>query len=161
MRALEAGGAAVVRGNWHQHISVPLQTGRGARHGQGLRGTRAGQLCHSVPRSRSAPVPVVQGHISAGPAPRHEEQGGSGDSGGAGEPSVTPEPGPVHPQKHHYRELPAEAQRALGRIPDGFVRYFTTRFPRLLLHTHSTMRSCAAESLFLPYYAPAAGAAGS
>lgn len=73
---------------------------------------------------------------------------------------VTPEPGlcPAHPQKHHYRELPAEARRALGRIPDGFVRYFTTRFPRLLLHTHGAMRSCAAESLFLSYYAPASGA---
>lgn len=29
MRALEAGGCAVVRDNWHEHISMPLQTGRG------------------------------------------------------------------------------------------------------------------------------------
>lgn len=29
MTALEAGGSAVVRGNWHKHITVPLQTGRG------------------------------------------------------------------------------------------------------------------------------------
>uniref|UniRef100_A0A673UQ98 Serine/threonine-protein kinase/endoribonuclease IRE2 n=1 Tax=Suricata suricatta TaxID=37032 RepID=A0A673UQ98_SURSU len=55
-------------------------------------------------------------------------------------------------KKHHYRELPAEARQALGRIPDSFVQYFTARFPRLLLHTYGAMRSCASESLFLPYY---------
>lgn len=29
MTALEAGGAEVVRSDWHKHISVPLHTGRG------------------------------------------------------------------------------------------------------------------------------------
>lgn len=62
------------------------------------------------------------------------------------------------PQKHHYRELPAEVRQALGRVPDSFVQYFTERFPRLLLHTHQAMGSCASESLFLPYYPPASGA---
>lgn len=39
MTALEAGGSAVVRGNWRDHISVPLQTGRGwTRVGPGGRG---------------------------------------------------------------------------------------------------------------------------
>nr|XP_027804520.2 serine/threonine-protein kinase/endoribonuclease IRE2 [Marmota flaviventris] len=61
-------------------------------------------------------------------------------------------------KKHHYRELPAEVQQALGQVPDSFVQYFTQRFPRLLLHTHRTMRSCASESLFLTYYPPAAEA---
>lgn len=46
-------------------------------------------------------------------------------------------------------------------MPDGFVQYFTARFPRLLLHTHQAMSSCASESLFRPYYPPAEGAAGS
>uniref|UniRef100_A0A672MPQ9 Serine/threonine-protein kinase/endoribonuclease IRE1 n=1 Tax=Sinocyclocheilus grahami TaxID=75366 RepID=A0A672MPQ9_SINGR len=40
-------------------------------------------------------------------------------------------------KKHHYHELPPEVQTALGEVPDGFVAYFTSRFPRLLLHTHS------------------------
>uniref|UniRef100_A0A8C0LAU6 non-specific serine/threonine protein kinase n=1 Tax=Canis lupus dingo TaxID=286419 RepID=A0A8C0LAU6_CANLU len=108
--ALEAGGSTVVRCNWHKHISVPLQTGRG------------------VSSHRSEKVP----------------------------------------DKHHYRELPTEVRQALGHIPDSFVQYFTTRFPRLLLHTYGAMRSCASESLFLPYYPPASrakepspGAAGS
>lgn len=67
----------------------------------------------------------------------------------------------VRNKRHHYRELPAELRQALGHVPDGFVQYFTARFPRLLLHTHQAMSSCASESLFRPYYPPAAGAAGS
>lgn len=61
-------------------------------------------------------------------------------------------------KKHHYRELPAEVRQALGHVPDSFVQYFTARFPRLLLHTYGAMRSCASESLFLPYYPPASSA---
>lgn len=33
MTALEAGGYKVVRDNWHHHISMPLQTGRGHTRG--------------------------------------------------------------------------------------------------------------------------------
>ncbi|XP_052031665.1 serine/threonine-protein kinase/endoribonuclease IRE2 [Apodemus sylvaticus] len=58
-------------------------------------------------------------------------------------------------KKHHYRELPAEVRQTLGQLPSGFIQYFTQRFPRLLLHTHGAMRTCASESLFLPYYPPA------
>lgn len=66
----------------------------------------------------------------------------------------------VRNKKHHYRELPEEVRRTLGSVPDSFVQYFTNRFPRLLLHTHGAMRSCASESLFLPYYPPATGVRG-
>ncbi|NXV88557.1 ERN1 endoribonuclease, partial [Calonectris borealis] len=55
-------------------------------------------------------------------------------------------------KKHHYHELPAEVRAALGSVPDGFVQYFTSRFPRLLLHTHGAMRVCAQERLFHSYY---------
>lgn len=55
-------------------------------------------------------------------------------------------------QKHHYHELPADVRAALGSVPDGFVQYFTSRFPRLLLHTHGAMRVCAHERLFHSYY---------
>lgn len=61
-------------------------------------------------------------------------------------------------KKHHYRELPTEVHQALGQLPAGFIQYFTHRFPRLLLHTHQAMRTCASESLFLPYYPPASDA---
>lgn len=58
-------------------------------------------------------------------------------------------------KKHHYRELPTEVHQTLGQLPAGFIQYFTHRFPRLLLHTHHAMRTCASESLFMPYYPPA------
>ncbi|XP_037363972.1 serine/threonine-protein kinase/endoribonuclease IRE2 [Talpa occidentalis] len=109
LRALEAGGAAVVRCNWHMHISVPLQTD--LRRFRSYQGTSVRDLLRAMRN-----------------------------------------------KKHHYRELPAEVQQALGHIPDSFVQYFTNRFPRLLLHTHQAMRSCASERLFLPYYPPASGA---
>uniref|UniRef100_A0A8B9FML2 Serine/threonine-protein kinase/endoribonuclease IRE1 n=1 Tax=Amazona collaria TaxID=241587 RepID=A0A8B9FML2_9PSIT len=57
-------------------------------------------------------------------------------------------------KKHHYHELPAEVRAALGSVPDAFVYYFTSRFPRLLLHTHRAMRVCAHERLFHSYYSP-------
>lgn len=75
-------------------------------------------------------------------------------------PSRPPLTKPSVPQKHHYHELPADVQEALGAVPEGFVQYFTSRFPRLLLHTHSTMRLCARERLFRPYYVPEPGGAG-
>nr|XP_028568505.1 serine/threonine-protein kinase/endoribonuclease IRE1 [Podarcis muralis] len=55
-------------------------------------------------------------------------------------------------KKHHYRELPPEVQETLGSVPDDFVRYFTLRFPHLLLHTYHAMQICRQERLFQPYY---------
>ncbi|XP_032242727.1 serine/threonine-protein kinase/endoribonuclease IRE1 [Nematostella vectensis] len=55
-------------------------------------------------------------------------------------------------KKHHYRELPDEVKRSLGTIPDEYVRYFTSRFPRLLMHTYNVMRICQNETVFHTYY---------
>ncbi|XP_047434529.1 serine/threonine-protein kinase/endoribonuclease IRE1 [Mugil cephalus] len=55
-------------------------------------------------------------------------------------------------KKHHYHELPPEVQETLGELPEGFVGYFTSRFPRLLMHTHAALHICAHERLFHPYY---------
>uniref|UniRef100_A0A8B9MWG1 Serine/threonine-protein kinase/endoribonuclease IRE1 n=1 Tax=Accipiter nisus TaxID=211598 RepID=A0A8B9MWG1_9AVES len=63
-------------------------------------------------------------------------------------------------KKHHYHELPADVRAALGSVPDGFVRYFTSRFPQLLLHTHGAMRVCAQERLFRSYYCQGPGGEG-
>lgn len=57
-------------------------------------------------------------------------------------------------KKHHYHELPPEVQETLGELPEGFISYFTSRFPRLLMHTHAALRICAHERLFHPYYLP-------
>ncbi|XP_067316636.1 serine/threonine-protein kinase/endoribonuclease IRE2 [Anolis sagrei] len=55
-------------------------------------------------------------------------------------------------KKHHYHELPTEVQEALGHVPQGFVHYFTSRFPRLLLHTHRALHSCSGEEPLRRYY---------
>lgn len=55
-------------------------------------------------------------------------------------------------QKHHYHELPSEVQETLGELPEGFVSYFTSRFPRLLMHTYEALHLCSHERMFHPYY---------
>lgn len=57
-------------------------------------------------------------------------------------------------KKHHYHELPPEVQETLGELPEGFVGYFTSRYPRLLMHTHAALHICSHERLFHPYYLP-------
>ncbi|KAI0752703.1 hypothetical protein C8Q80DRAFT_1334983 [Daedaleopsis nitida] len=57
-------------------------------------------------------------------------------------------------KKHHYQDLPDNVKRLLGSMPEGFLGYFTRRFPRLFLHVHgvistSTLRT---ESMFRAYY---------
>uniref|UniRef100_A0A8C4NBB6 non-specific serine/threonine protein kinase n=1 Tax=Eptatretus burgeri TaxID=7764 RepID=A0A8C4NBB6_EPTBU len=54
--------------------------------------------------------------------------------------------------RHHYRELPPEVQETLGEVPEGFVQYFTSRFPMLLLHTYKAMALCQSERAFQIYY---------
>uniref|UniRef100_A0A3Q2Z839 non-specific serine/threonine protein kinase n=1 Tax=Hippocampus comes TaxID=109280 RepID=A0A3Q2Z839_HIPCM len=57
-------------------------------------------------------------------------------------------------KKAHYHQLPPEVQHSLGELPDGFVGYFTVRFPKLLMHTHNALQGYAHEKLFHPYYMP-------
>ncbi|RWS13129.1 serine/threonine-protein kinase/endoribonuclease IRE1-like protein [Dinothrombium tinctorium] len=55
-------------------------------------------------------------------------------------------------KRHHYRELPPEVQLSLGSIPDEFLIYFTTRFPRLVIHTYIAFQSFKFEDIFKSYY---------
>lgn len=55
-------------------------------------------------------------------------------------------------KKHHYRELPDHVKEALGSVPDGYMRYFSSRFPRLLMHTYNAMASCKSEPVFQTYF---------
>jgi len=55
-------------------------------------------------------------------------------------------------KRHHYRELPTEVQEALGSIPNQFVAYFTSRFPRLLIHSYIALQLCKEEPIFESYY---------
>lgn len=42
-------------------------------------------------------------------------------------------------KKHHYQDLPDNLKKALGSLPEGFLSYFTGRFPNLLMHVHSVV----------------------
>ncbi|KAJ7507249.1 hypothetical protein B0H11DRAFT_2153641 [Mycena galericulata] len=57
-------------------------------------------------------------------------------------------------KKHHYQDLPDNVKRHLGPMPEGFLAYFTRRFPRLFLHVHSVIGDTAlrTESMFRSYF---------
>ncbi len=57
-------------------------------------------------------------------------------------------------QKHHYQDLPDNVKRLLGGMPEGFLAYFTRRFPNLFLHVHRVISSSTlrTESMFRTYY---------
>jgi serine/threonine protein kinase len=40
----------------------------------------------------------------------------------------------VRNKRHHYHELSSALKLAMGAVPEGFLRYFESRFPQLLLH---------------------------
>ncbi|TKY89973.1 hypothetical protein EX895_001271 [Sporisorium graminicola] len=42
-------------------------------------------------------------------------------------------------KKHHYQDLPPTLKKILGSLPDGYLNYFTRRFPELLLHVYNTI----------------------
>lgn len=58
-------------------------------------------------------------------------------------------------KKHHYRELPEDVRSSLGDIPDQFLLYFTSRFPKLLLHVYKALEYCSEEPVFRRYYSDA------
>ena len=45
-------------------------------------------------------------------------------------------------------------KRLLGTMPEGFLAYFTRRFPKLFLHVHGVIASSVlrTESMFRSYY---------
>ncbi|KAF8062248.1 other/IRE protein kinase [Lyophyllum atratum] len=57
-------------------------------------------------------------------------------------------------KKHHYQDLPDNVKRHLGPMPEGFLSYFTRRYPRLFLHVHSVVGTTGlrTESMFRTYF---------
>ncbi|KAG6868345.1 hypothetical protein C0993_004685 [Termitomyces sp. T159_Od127] len=57
-------------------------------------------------------------------------------------------------KKHHYQDLPDNVKRHLGPMPEGYLSYFTRRFPRLFLHVHFAVRTTnlRTESMFRAYF---------
>lgn len=58
----------------------------------------------------------------------------------------------IRNKKHHYRELPDNVKNSLGSIPDQFIDYFTSRFPKLIMHVYRVMSCCHQEKIFHDYY---------
>ena len=58
----------------------------------------------------------------------------------------------IRNKKHHYRELSPEVKEILGDIPDGFMSYFNSKFPRLIHHCYIAMQVCKMEPMFKAYY---------
>ncbi|KAF8556576.1 kinase-like protein [Imleria badia] len=58
------------------------------------------------------------------------------------------------PQKHHYQDLPDHVKRTLGPMPEGFLSYFTKRFPQLFVHVHGVISDTHlyTESMFRAYF---------
>eukprot|EP00069_Balaena_mysticetus_P010109 bmy_06544T0 len=150
VKQLERGGRAVVKMDWRENITVPLQTGDlAAPPGSVL--VEAVQKQQLFLRSRL-------GNGNSGPFGAPNTASGIEAScdlrkfrtykGG----SVRDLLRAMRNKKHHYRELPEEVRETLGPLPDGFVRYFTSRFPHLLSHTYRAMELCRHERPFQPYY---------
>ncbi|KAI0267430.1 ribonuclease 2-5A-domain-containing protein [Gloeopeniophorella convolvens] len=57
-------------------------------------------------------------------------------------------------KKHHYQDLPEHVRRHVGSMPEGYLAYFTRRFPRLFLHVHGVIASSSLrhESMFRSYF---------
>ncbi|XP_036368226.1 serine/threonine-protein kinase/endoribonuclease IRE1 [Octopus sinensis] len=55
-------------------------------------------------------------------------------------------------KRNHYKELPEAVQKSLGSFPSEFIEYFTSRFPRLLLHTYKAAVCCSNENTLSQYY---------
>ncbi|KAH7869526.1 uncharacterized protein C8R40DRAFT_739048 [Lentinula edodes] len=57
-------------------------------------------------------------------------------------------------KKHHYQDLPGNVKRHLGPLPEGYLSYFTRRYPQLFLHTHRAISESElhSEPMFRTYF---------
>jgi hypothetical protein len=52
----------------------------------------------------------------------------------------------IRNKKNHYRDLPPAVRAEVGVLPDGFLHYFTLRFPALLIYIYSVLACFCLES---------------
>ncbi|EGG12910.1 uncharacterized protein MELLADRAFT_46493 [Melampsora larici-populina 98AG31] len=56
-------------------------------------------------------------------------------------------------KKHHFQDLPENLKRTLGNLPEGFLNYFTKRFPSLIIHVYLIIEKFLShESMFFNYF---------
>ncbi|KUI66040.1 Serine/threonine-protein kinase/endoribonuclease IRE1 [Cytospora mali] len=59
-------------------------------------------------------------------------------------------------KKNHYEDMPEALQKKVGSVPEGYLLYWTTRFPDLLLYCWAVVRDLgwAEKERFREYYQP-------
>ncbi|KAI3434469.1 hypothetical protein D9Q98_002546 [Chlorella vulgaris] len=63
----------------------------------------------------------------------------------------------IRNKHNHFRELPIELQKKVGPLPSGFLAYFTSRCPGLLLTCYYfALKWCSHEPVLQPYFPPQA-----
>ncbi|KAG9035077.1 bifunctional endoribonuclease/protein kinase ire1 [Tulasnella sp. JGI-2019a] len=58
-------------------------------------------------------------------------------------------------KKHHYQDLPDNVKRSLGVLPEGFLSYFTRRFPKFFLHVYDVVSNDSLlrqDAMFRTYF---------
>ena len=61
-------------------------------------------------------------------------------------------------KKNHFLDLPPLLQVVMGPMPHGYLDYWTSRFPALLMQVYDfvvqshTRHALASEPRFLPYF---------
>jgi len=59
----------------------------------------------------------------------------------------------IRNKAHHYRDLPQELQQLLGGVPDGYLQYFTQRFPKLFSYTYYFIKEhCETDHKLQQYF---------
>ncbi|KAI9782182.1 MAG: bifunctional endoribonuclease/protein kinase ire1 [Peltula sp. TS41687] len=59
-------------------------------------------------------------------------------------------------KKNHYQDMPEHVKAHVGPLPEGYLAYWTHRFPTLLLQCYSVVVKCRLDELprFKPYLTP-------
>lgn len=60
----------------------------------------------------------------------------------------------IRNKAHHFRDLEPEIQNILGDLPSGYVKYFTTKFPKLIMHVYRVLSHHRREEQSLAIYFP-------
>jgi serine/threonine-protein kinase/endoribonuclease IRE1 len=59
----------------------------------------------------------------------------------------------VRNKAHHYRDLPPELQAQLGSFPEGYLSYFISRYPSLVIFTFQFVKeNCSTDKAFADYF---------
>ena len=49
-------------------------------------------------------------------------------------------------KKNHYEDMPEEVKRKVGPLPAGYLQFWTTKFPKLLMACHEVVVECQLEN---------------